>query len=564
MKHFVLALIGLLCVPLMMKAQNLNVTGTVVDNLNAPLIGVSVKVLGSSAGTITDMDGNYNISVDKGTTLEFSYVGFKTTTVVANKETINVMMEEDMNALDEVVVIGYGVQKKADLTGSVANVDAQKLNTQSNTTIGQALQGKIAGVDIVSQGGTPGSGSRIMIRGIGTLNNATPLYIVDGMYMSSIDHINPADIESIDVLKDASSAAIYGSRAANGVIIVTTKSGSNTEGVPEIKLSANIGVSTPTKYLDMLNAAEWAEITTVARQASGLAPLEMAQDLTSKEDNNWQDIMYGPALMQNYGVSVSGGSKYTTYYNSFGYTNQEGTIKETDFQRYTMQSKIDMKRGIFGLGTNILLEFDENKPMFGGTRGGMVGRILQSVPTLARYDESMQGGYGAQYGDVVNFEHPLGIIDENLMRRRNNNTKIYANVYFTLEPVEGLKYKLNFVPDFQFNRYSSYTGLYDFGLVMNGITQLSEQQSRTRNLLLENLLTFDRTFGEHKISFLAGYSYSVNDYRFLSGSGQGMAEGIYELDAATSGLYTSGNSSRPVLISYLGRAFYSYKGRYLT
>ncbi len=563
MKHFTLALICLLCIPMMVNAQKLNVTGTVVDKQHEPLIGVSVKVVDNSTGTLTNIDGNFNISVDKGTTLEFSYIGYKTVTVVVNKEKVDVKMEEDVSILDEVVVIGYGTQKKVDLTGAVANINASKLNTQSNSTIGQALQGKIAGVDVVSQGGAPGSGSRIMVRGIGTLNNATPLYIVDGMYMSSIDHINPSDIESLDVLKDASSAAIYGSRAANGVIIVSTKSGSNTDGVPIIKLSANIGVSNSTKYLDVLDASGWAQVTTSARQASGLAPLEMAQNLDSREDNDWQDLLFRPALMQNYGVSVQGGGKYTTYYNSFGYTNQDGVVKGTDFQRYTMQSKFDLKKSIFGLGTNIILEYDENKPEFGGSRGGMIGRILQSVPTLAKYDESMKGGYGAQYGDVINFEHPLGIIDENLMRRRNNNAKIFANVYFSVEPVKGLKYKLNFAPDFQFHRYSSYTGLYDFGLAKNGITQVSDQQSRSRNILLENLLTFDKTFGDHKVSLLAGYSYQVSDYRYLSGSGQGMSEGIMELDAASSGLFAGGNSSRSVLISYLGRAFYSYKNRYL-
>jgi TonB-linked SusC/RagA family outer membrane protein len=541
------------------------VKGKVSDNNGEPIIGASVIVKGTTNGAVTDMDGNYSLTnVPAGATIVVSYVGFLPQELVVNSSSMrNISMHEDNKTLEELVVIGYGTQRKADLTGSVANVDASKLNTQSNTTIGQALQGKIAGVDIVSQGGTPGSGSRIMVRGIGTLNNAAPLYIVDGMYMSSIDHINPSDIQSIDVLKDASSAAIYGSRAANGVVIITTKSGSNTDGVPSINLTANIGVNAPSKYLDLLNAQEWSQVTTASRAASGLQPLDMAQDLSTKEDNDWQDIMFNPALMQNYNLSVQGGGKYTTYYNSFGYTNQDGTMKGTNFQRYTMQSKFDLKKGMFNMGTNIILEYDKDKPMVSEIRGGMVGHTILAIPTLSRYDADNTGGYGGLYGDVVNLYHPLGMCDDNLMRRRRDNAKVYANVYFSLEPVKGLKYKLNFTPDFQFYRYNNYRGLYDFGLNKNGITQVNEQQTRTRNMLLENLLTFDRTFGDHKISLLAGYSYQDTRYRYLSGSGQGMSDGILELDAAASGLTAAGNSSRSVLTSILGRAFYSYKDRYL-
>lgn len=298
------------------KQQTQTVTGRIVDNNGEAIIGANVVVKGTTNGTVTDIDGNFSIEADPKSVLNISYIGYLSKEiVVGNQKTINVVLLEDTKTLDEVVVIGYGTQKKADLTGSVANVSTDDLNTQSNTTIGQALQGKIAGVDIVSQGGAPGGSTRVMVRGIGTLNNSSPLYIVDGMYMSGIDHINPNDIASIDVLKDASSSAIYGSRAANGVIIVTTKEGSNTEGKPIIDLSANVGVSSPSKYLDLLDAAGWAEVTTVSRKAAGMNPLEMATDLASKPDNDWQSLMFNPALMQNYNLSVKGGGKYSTYYN---------------------------------------------------------------------------------------------------------------------------------------------------------------------------------------------------------------------------------------------------------
>lgn len=546
------------------QQQAKTVTGTVTDVSGEPIIGANIRIKGTTTGTITDIDGNFSIKAEPQSVIEVSYIGYLTQeTVINNQKSIRFLLKEDTKTLDEVVVIGYGVQKKADLTGSVANINTEKLNTQSNANIGQALQGKIAGVDIVSQGGAPGSGTRIMVRGIGTLNNASPLYIVDGMYMNSIDHINPNDIASIDVLKDASSAAIYGSRAANGVIIVTTKEGSNTEGKPIIDLSVNLGISTASKFLDMLDAKGWAEVTTIARQAIGKPALDMATDLANKPDNDWQDIMFRPALMQNYNLSVKGGGKYSTYYTGLGYFNQDGIVKGTNYQRYNIQSKNDYKRGIFSAGTNLIISFSHDKPLHQELRGGMIGTILQSVPTLEKYDDTREGGYGGTYGDVVNIPHPLAIIDDNIMDRYNENVKIFANLYAQIELFKGLKYKLNLTPDFSFERYKNYLNKYDFGLATNSITQLTERQRRRRNILVENLLTFDRTFGEYKISALAGYTYQDSRFRHIQAYGEGLPQGLEEIDAATTNRSNEGNSWRSVLTSILGRVFYSYQNKYL-
>lgn len=546
------------------QQQAKTVTGTVTDVSGEPIIGANIRIKGTTTGTITDIDGNFSIEAKPQSVIEVSYIGYLTQeTVINNQKSIRFLLKEDTKTLDEVVVIGYGVQKKADLTGSVANINTEKLNTQSNANIGQALQGKIAGVDIVSQGGAPGSGTRIMVRGIGTLNNASPLYIVDGMYMNSIDHINPNDIASIDVLKDASSAAIYGSRAANGVIIVTTKEGSNTEGKPIIDLSVNLGISTASKFLDMLDAKGWAEVTTIARQAIGKPALDMATDLANKPDNDWQDIIFRPALMQNYNLSVKGGGKYSTYYTGLGYFNQDGIVKGTNYQRYNIQSKNDYKRGIFSAGTNLIISFSHDKPLHQELRGGMIGTILQSVPTLEKYDDTREGGYGGTYGDVVNIPHPLAIIDDNIMDRYNENVKIFANLYAQIELFKGLKYKLNLTPDFSFERYKNYLNKYDFGLATNSITQLTERQRRRRNILVENLLTFDRTFGEHKISALAGYTYQDSRFRHIQAYGEGLPQGLEEIDAATTNRSNEGNSWRSVLTSILGRVFYSYQNKYL-
>lgn len=546
------------------QQQAKTVTGTVTDVSGEPIIGANIRIKGTTTGTITDIDGNFSIKAEPQSVIEVSYIGYLTQeTVINNQKSIRFLLKEDTKTLDEVVVIGYGVQKKADLTGSVANINTEKLNTQSNANIGQALQGKIAGVDIVSQGGAPGSGTRIMVRGIGTLNNASPLYIVDGMYMNSIDHINPNDIASIDVLKDASSAAIYGSRAANGVIIVTTKEGSNTEGKPIIDLSVNLGISTASKFLDMLDAKGWAEVTTIARQAIGKPALDMATDLANKPDNDWQDIMFRPALMQNYNLSVKGGGKYSTYYTGLGYFNQDGIVKGTNYQRYNIQSKNDYKRGIFSAGTNLIISFSHDKPLHQELRGGMIGTILQSVPTLEKYDDTREGGYGGTYGDVVNIPHPLAIIDDNIMDRYNENVKIFANLYAQIELFKGLKYKLNLTPDFSFERYKNYLNKYDFGLATNSITQLTERQRRRRNILVENLLTFDRTFGEHKISALAGYTYQDSRFRHIQAYGEGLPQGLEEIAMGSESGSIKGGSTNQNITTSETKAGYPIGGYWL-
>ena len=545
--------------------QKKTITGIVLDQHGESIIGANVVEVGTANGTVTDIDGRFTLQVEDNAVIQITYIGYLEQNIdTRNRIRFDVVLLEDTKVLDEVVAIGYGVQRKMDLTGSVANVTSDKLNTQSNINIGAALQGKIAGVDIVSQGGSPGAGSRIMIRGIGTLNNANPLYIVDGMYMDNMDHINPNDIESIDVLKDASSSAIYGSRAANGVVIITTKAGSNTEGVPQVDVSLNFGLQTPNKYLNMLNAEEWAEVTTVARAAIGSPILDMAQDLSNKPDNDWQRIMLGSALMQNYNVSLSGGSKAYTYYTSLGYMNQEGVVKGTNYERYTLQFKSDYKKGILSIGNNIVLTNSNDSPHPAESRGGLLGSILQSVPTLDKYDESRVGGYGGSYGDVVNLNHPLGVMDSDLHERYNENIRAYINLYAELELLSGLKYKFNLTPDYHFNRYTTYEGIYDWGLRTNDLTSLAENRGRWNNMLVENTLSYVKNFNNgHNVSLLGGYSYQDNKYRYMTARGKGLPDGIKEIDAATIERVTGGNSSRNVLTSVFARAFYSYKNRYL-
>ncbi|CAL1518924.1 TonB-dependent receptor [Chitinophaga sp. MM2321] len=546
--------------------HKIGVTGKVITTTGEAVPGVTVMVKGTTNGGTTNTDGTYILpGVPAGGVLVFSFVGMKTKEVaVANQARINVTLENEAIGLEGVVAIGYGVQRKADLTGAVANISADKLTTQSNANIGQALQGKIAGVDIVSQGGAPGAGSRIMIRGIGTLNNASPLYIVDGMYMGSIDQINPNDIQSIDVLKDASSAAIYGSRAANGVIIVTTKSGSNTDGQPIIEAGANYGIQTPAKYLDMLNATQWADLTTISRAAINKPVLEMAQNIDQKENNDWQRMMMGSAAMQNYNLTIRGGSKYFTYYTGLGYLGQDGVVKGTNYKRYNAQIKLEYKRGWFTLGNNVVLSTQQNNPLFSFARGGYLGIILQSIPSLARYDATNEGGgYGKVYGDAVDLPNPLGILDEGLTKRTWNNYSAFINLYAEMKLPFGLKYRFNATPDFGMSRATDYQNAYDFGLTSKNISSLSDDRTTNTNLLLENLLSYDKTLGKHKVSALLGYSYQNYRTRYIMASGKGMPDGIQEVGAATQDRLNNAWSEESALTSVISRLFYSYDYRYL-
>ncbi len=544
---------------------NIDVKGKVLDENGNGISGATVKVKGNRQGVVTAADGSFLLKdVDENAIIIISFVGYSAKEVKVTAAEMIIRIEAQPGQLNDVVVVGYGSQRKSDLTGAVANISANKLNTQSNPNIGQALQGKIAGVDIVSQGGAPGSGTRISIRGIGTLNNANPLFIVDGIYMNSMDNINPNDVASIDVLKDASSAAIYGSRAANGVIIITTKTGFDTDGKPVIELAANAGVQSPTKYLEMLNAADWARISTLSREAIGKPALEMAQNLNDKEDNDWQRTMMGPALMQNYNLTISGGSKYFTYYTGMGFLNQQGIIKGTKYQRINGQVKMQYKRDWLTLGNNIIISNQQDNPLYSFNRGGYLGIILQSIPTLAKYDpNNVKGGYGKVFGDATDIPNPLGILDENLTRRTRDDYKVFLNFYGEVKLPLDLKFKLNVTPDFGITKNKSYVNVYDFGLSSNGISALSDDRSMGNNLLIENLLTFDKNFGKHKITALGGYAYQNFRNNYLLASGRGLPPGLYEIGAATKDRLNDGNSNESALTSIISRAFYGYDNRYL-
>ncbi len=544
------------------QSKDKAIAGQVKDPSGQSLPGVTVVIKGTTKGTVTDVNGKYSISgASKEDVLMFSFVGMKTQELaIGNQQTINVTLESGAIGIDEVVAIGYGSMKKSDLTGAVANIKAEDMNAESAPNVLTAMQGKLAGVDIVSQGGAPGSSAKVMIRGVGTFNNSSPLYIVDGMYMDGIDFLNPNDIESIDVLKDASSAAIYGSRAANGVIIVTTKSGKQTDGIPTITASANVGVQDIPRRIDVLNASDWARISTLSREAAGLSPLELAAN--PQADVDWQDEVMQLGIMQNYNLSAQGANDNFKYFLGTGYANQEGTIKETKYQRANVQLKTELKKGRVTIGENILVSYSTNNPVSRASNrtGGLVGAMLNSVPAYSVYDEDAIGGFGGPTGDVINWGNPLGMLE--MQEVRNENYKTYVNTYLIVDLPFDLSYKLNVNTDLWGSYGYNYRPPSEMEIVQNPYSILTESRGQTKRAMVENLLTYDRSFKDHKLTVLIGNSFQTRHYRGLSAIGQSMPDGIYVIGAAQE---ASGSSSENTnaLSSLLGRVFYSYKGKYL-
>ncbi|QEC52422.1 TonB-linked SusC/RagA family outer membrane protein [Anseongella ginsenosidimutans] len=542
------------------------VSGTVADSSGAPLPGVSVLVKGTQNGASTNADGSFSLqNVAGGATLVFSFIGYQAQEVPVNgREVINVTLQQDLQALDEVVVVGYGTVKKSDLTGAVASVKAEELATEGLNTVAKALQGKVAGVTIESAGGDPGMGTRIMIRGVGSLNNNNPLYLVDGVPVPDINNISPNDIASIEVLKDASAAAIYGSRAANGVVLITTKSGE--AGKTQVIFNANAGVQRLAKKIDVLNAQEWASVSNAAHDAAGLPRLEIAEDPALLESGlDWQDEVYRTAPVQNYELSITGGNKGSQYSVSGGYFNQRGLVKVTGYERLNLRVKSETTKGRFRFGETLLLSQESWTKMpggWGGQGGNPVGSAVKMIPVFDIYDTTAVGGFAGAYGPVLNVANPLAQL--HLEDIRNRSTDIVLNFFGEVELLPGLSYKLNLGYNNTHGYDYDYERRYQVGTLFTHQTNdLSEDRSHRRLLMLENTLNFTREFGKHSLQALAGYTMQQNRLRTLWGSAIDLPDGIKVLDAAASNPATGGNLYESALLSMLGRVVYSYDSRYL-
>ena len=550
----------------MTVSQQITVTGSVVsakDNL--PLPGVTVLVEGTNNGVVTDFDGNYEIEISKDdATLEFSYVGFKTQTVPVNgQNVINVSLEEDLASLDEVVVVGYGTQRKKNVTGALSSIKAEDIITQGANTVEKSLQGRVAGVQVESAGGNPGSGVRILIRGTGSFGNNSPLYIVDGVQVDNINNLAPNDIASMDILKDASAAAIYGSRAANGVVLITTKSGK--KGENRIDISAYYGVQKIANKLDVLNASEWATVSNAAHDNAGLGRLDIAANpIGLGVGIDWQDEIYRVAPMQNYNVSASGGGDNYTYSLSGGYLDQDGIVKETGYKRYNLRLKSSFTKGRLEVGETVVFSQEDWRNMaggWGGQGGNPVGSAPKMIPVFDVYNEDAVGGYGGAYGPVVNVANPVAQLYLEVPKTEVKTAIINAYAQFTI--MDGLKYKLNAGYTNTSGYNYTYTYPYEVGSLFTNLdADLYEGRNETKYKLLEHTLSYDKNFDKHEIHALAGYTYQDTQYRGLSGSKSGMPSGVMVLDAGTTNIASGSNAWENSLISYFGRVIYSYDDRY--
>ena len=559
------------------------VKGTVISGSdNEPLIGASVMVEGTKNGAVTDLDGNFAISAKNGQTLEVSYLGFITQKVKVTGSVINVTLLEDKQSLDEVVVVGYGVQKKKLVTGATVQLkgdDIAKLNTTNPLS---AMQGQTPGVNIVSTSGQPGASMSVTIRGLGTVGNSQPLYLIDGVG-GDITTLNPADIESIDVLKDAASAAIYGAQAANGVVLVTTKSGK--EGVSKITYDGYVGWQTLGRKFEMLNANQYMQIMDEALLNSYMSPIDWTSLSAIRDANgnvynsDWIDqAVDNGALTTSHSLAFTGGSKTSTYSISGGYTGQDGLIGGSDvsyYKRYNLRvnSEHKMWNGLVTIGEHVGFVYKDSRGM--GT-GNIYNNNLRSAfstsPLVPVYDAN-----GNYYSTVdsdwnKNDGNPYGTM---MMNRYNQskNTSVDANVYVQIEPIKNLKFKTVFGLSYGGSNYRSFTPIYKFTPQSgNGITKVNQSNGNGTSLVWTNTLTYDFDIKDHHISALLGSETTKYDGESTGSYGVNLTAGFDDWEHAYVENTEKGHADRKVSggpydatrgQSFFARLGWSWKDRYM-
>lgn len=543
-------------------SQDVTITGTVTDANSEPLVGVNVLVKGTTTGAITDIDGNFSVSGKKGSTLVFSYIGMLTQEVVYKGTALRVVMKDDSKALEEVVVIGYQTVKKSDLTGAVAVVDTKEMKKSAAGTLVSQMQGLATGINVRSSG-RAGEDASIEIRGVGSLSNNSPLWVIDGMITDPGVDFNPADAESIQILKDASAAAIYGSRAANGVIIVTTKKG--TKGPMKVNVSVKETLEWSPKF-DLMNAAEYIKYNDIAYNEAikdGIATVNSTQK-HSQYDTNWQDEVLKTALVQDYNVSLSGGGDSGSYFVSAGYYNNDGVSYGNTFDRYSFRVNTQGKKGWFSFGENLAYSLTNTDP----NQTNTYNDFLRMMPTIPIYDENNPGGYG--YGDAAKY-NTFGvnpIAREDLEYRHFRQNRLNGSLWLEFKPFEFLSYKFNGGIDLYFYENSWFRG--EGNWTQNQEHRDPESQKardNTYNMLIEHTLNFNKDFGKHHVDAVVGTTYQHHEWESLWASRLnfpmlGNGDYLTVLNAGQSNQQNSNSISENAMISYLGRANYIYDDKY--
>ncbi len=543
------------------------VKGKVTDEANVGLPGVNILIKGTQMGTASDAEGNYSLSIPDGqVVLVYSYVGFLTKEMpVGDKSVMNLAMQADDKQLSEVVVVGYGTVKKSDLTGSVSSVSADEImQVKGVSNVAQALQGQAAGVQVIQRSGQPGEYVSIKIRGTNSIAGGNdPLYVVDGFPLDGLSsQLNPADIEQMEVLKDASATAIYGSRGANGVVIITTKKGR--EGKPKVAYSGYFGVQSLRKKVDLINAQEFATLQNeVAANDGKSLPWTEEQIRGLGKGTDWQDLVYKDANMQSHDLSVSGGSGQTKYYTSFGYYDQKGIIENSNFKRLSFRVNLDQKiTEKVGLTSNLSLQhskyFEADYPSADG--GGVPFQTMVMPPTQGVY--GADGKYTRFTGVSWGASNPVATAREKWTP--NNSLRLIGNTELTYEIASGLKLRLNAGVDNTWSKSDVYIPSILSQGEPNGKASKSFSQALT--FVNENILNYNKTFGSHALDLIAGITYQHSKSESLSsGTAGNFLTDIYQNNniqsAVVKGQPSTGFSDYD-LLSYLGRVNYNYKGRY--
>ena len=540
------------------------ITGLVVDENNQPLPGANVLEKGTTRGTQADFDGNFTINItDENAILVVSYIGFETKEIaVGNQTKLTITMEASMAGLDEVIVIGYGTQKEALLTGSVGIISNKEIKKVSYANSAGVLQGRVPGVKVEANGGAPGAGMNVVIRGTGSFGNDQPLYVVDGNIIGSMSFLNPNDIESISILKDASAAAIYGSRAANGVVLITTKKGSI--GDVQINFETKIGFQNPTSYLDFLNAREYADFHNMAKDNDGDAraiPNDTGFD--PNIDTDWQDLSLNSALYQEYNLNVSGGNESAQFYISSQYLDQEGIVVDSGFKRYNLTANANFNKGIFSMSQSLLLSREESNPNDFFIREGA------APPTIPVYDENNEGGFAGVDPNLHGVARGINwygraILHDNLI----TTDRLVASLQPKLQLSKNLKYQLNLGLDYSVRHNYAFQPTFFQSTsqeASESIASLNESYLRSVSSLIENTLQYSNNFGKHGVSLLVGYTQQSIKARSAGGVGTNFIFNDFRvLDAADDNTdNTTGNLQENSLTSYLGRINYDYAGKYI-
>lgn len=543
-----------------------NISGVVKDETGEPVIGANVVVKGTTNGTVTDMNGRYSLEVPEGGVLQISYIGYNTQEVkVGSGDVVNVSLREDSEALDEVVVIGYGTVKKSDLTGAVGSVQMKDVSQVGITSADRALQGQIAGVQVNARTGQPGESMMIRVRGSNSLAGGNePLYVIDGMPVEKMNSdINPEDILSMEVLKDASSTAIYGSRGANGVVMITTKRGRTGDTV--LEYNGYVGVSSLRKKLDLLGKDDYIAMVNEVSQNDGNGIAITPEQAAMLPNNDWQDLAYQTALTHSHQVSVSGGTDKTKLYSSLNYMNQDGIIKGSDYNRFALRINGDQKLAR-NLSLNASIAYSYGTQNTANSNADGWGAIAYTAMVMAPIQEirDADGKYTNFSGTPWGGTNPVGMAE--LYKNKTVNSRLLANMSLIYEIIDGLTFRVNAGAEVNAGSSDRYIPI---GLSAGGKLDgdASKSKSNYYTIINENILTYDKRFNKnHALNLMGGVTFQTYQYNDLGGSGTGFLRDVYETNnlgvASTPGTPSSGYSDYR-MASFLGRANYNLMERYL-